>query len=428
MIFIIGVAFFALAKKFRDKLHTWNNPGALFLLLWGSIFVGYSFRLFNIYSTDWYIILVFILGIISFSIGAYPKLYKLGKTTFEKDYEKSVEHFKIENSKRYIFLALSIIATVILIIRDIYILPFWSGGVSMVKWANIEGIIEYPRILQLLYSFYAYPIEIVSVFIMAIYLFFNKDFLGKIQIAVSMIMILASYIGSGSKFSLFIPILSVMVVHNIYNNIHIFNMKKEQMGILKKLLLVVLVVFVIISILYLLNQKSGGWIKNLYFYFVGCIPFGGYTINSTYGKSYYYGMVSLNGVFRMIALICSVFGIGMPYAGIMNKAYAEMQSFQKAIYITPTVKYNAFSTMFAYFYRDGGLIAVIVFSLILGLICKNVYNRLKKESSGYSLIMYLFIIYIILFGIVRIQTFLLQTIPIIIYIKVLFQERRFSKK
>ena len=108
----------------------------------------------------------------------------------------------------------------------------------------------------------------------------------------------------------------------------------------------------------------------------------------------------------------------------MNEAYNMIETYEKAIYISPTIKYNAFISIFTYFYKDGGLFFVILASFFFGRVSNNAFLHLINEKSIYSLLIYLFICYLILFSIVRSQLFLSPTVMTYIYIFLFFRKSK----
>lgn len=424
MLFFVGLSALLCAALYKQYYRSWINPGSMFLALWGLILCLYSLRLFSIYDVDNLTIWVFCLGIISFAIGCIPVSFRFGSIPLYKDYSVCEQAFAFRSKTRMFFLGASIVAVVVLAIRAVNTLPFWSGGAFAVKQANAEGYITYSSWISILYTFFASPIETLSVFVIAVDFFFNRSSFSKLQATLTALMIFFGYIASASKFALFVPVLAFGVTFYVY----LIFIRHEDAMLLKltgwKKILIITISFMILGFLiYMLNQKYGGWAESLYMYLVGCIPCGGHAISSMHDGEYYYGMVSLNGVFRVLSQIFSFVGIKLPFSDFLNEAYSAMLTYERAINISPTVSYNAFISAFSYFYKDGGLLGVVLGSLIFGRICSCVYCRLIRERSAYSILLYLFISYLILFSIVRMQLFLAPTVMVLVYMVLFFRRK-----
>ncbi|WP_370835669.1 O-antigen polymerase [Clostridium tertium] len=431
MILFLGMFFLGISYVFKKQNKSWLNPGSLFAILWGTVFCLYSFKLFEINSVSDKTIVIFSAGVISFCIGYYPIKFTLGQKRLYKSYGLTYCGFKVPYRFRFLLLILSFITIAILAIRVVNTLPYWAGGVSFVKQANAEGYITYSSWVSILYTFLARPFETVAVFVAAMDFFFSRDSLARIQTFVTIIMIILGYLCSGSKFSLFVPVFSFILVYCVYKS------KKKTDGERvrgipwwKKGLIVSVGLITIIFIIYMLNSKyDGNWLKSLYFYLVGCLPCGDNAILDMQKSNIsYYGMVSLNGFARVVAHAFSFIGVQVPYSSYMNEAYNSILSYEHAIYIAPDVPYNAFISLFAYFYKDGGLFAVILFSFIFGKLVSRMYERMMIEESAYSLLLYLYSCYLILYSIVRSQMYLVTSVMTLIYIILFFSRRKWVKR
>ena len=424
MLFGIGVFLFIIAYILKSYYKSWLNPGSMFSFLWGTIFILYSFKLFEIYSASINTLVIFTIGIISFLCGCIPVSFTLGKRNLHIDYVPECWSFSFDVKTRIFFMLLSIFAMSILFIRAISILPYWVGGVSLVKQANAEGFITYSTWINILYTFFASPFVTLSVFVVAVDFFFERGAYSRIQLFVTVCMLIFGYIGSGSKFSLFVPMMTFAIVYHFYIKERRQDITQRiHLSLGKKILIGIAIIGIGSFLIFMLNKKYGGWVESLYMYLTGCVPCGDNALMSMLDDGHYFGMVSLNGIFRVISQIFAFIGIKLPYSSYMNEAYDAMLVYEKAIYISPTVRYNAFISVFSYFYKDGGIIGVAIGSLVFGRISHLSYRRLIAEKSAYSLLLYLYICYLILFSIVRMQLYLAPVVMVWIYLQIFFKRR-----
>lgn len=426
MLFGVGIILLIIAHMFRKFYVSWINPASIFSTVWGAIFLLYSLKLFQIYSVDNITIVVFLLGITSFLIGCAPVSFSVGREKSRRLIEEKRISYVFCTEARFAFLIVSIFATVIFIFRAIHTIPFWAGGVSAVKQANAEGYINNSSWINILYTFFASPIEILSVFVIAIDFFFERSKFSKIQMLMTLLMLVFGYIASGSKFLLFVPVVAFFIVFFVYRQDKKSQMNREifsKIPLWKKTFISMIFILIAVFLIYMLSKKYGGWIESVYMYLVGCIPCGDHAITDMLNGEHYYGMVSLNGVFRVISQILALVGIKAPYTLVMNDAYDSMLVYERAIKISPSVSYNAFISTFSYFYKDGGIWGVLIGSLIFGRMSYLAYRHLVREKSTYRLLVYLFVCYIIMFSIVRMQLFLAPTVMILVYIIIFFRRK-----
>lgn len=428
MLFGIGIVILIISYAFKRYHHSWFNPASIFSAIWGMILCLYSLRLFQIFYVSNASIIVFIVGIGCFLIGCIPCSFSFGAKRLYKEYEARDWSFAFSKTTRLVFMILSIFALVILLIRAINTIPFWAGGVAAVKQANAEGYISYSSWLSILYTFFANPIVTLSVFVIAVDSFFNRGAFSKLQTMLTVCMLFLGYIATGSKFSLFVPVMAFLIVYFVYKY-EKKELQEEKLSVLKKIslwkkiIIVVAAIIIISFLIYMLSLKYGGWLESLYMYLVGCIPCGDHAMKNMANGTYYYGMVSLNGIFRVFSQIFAFVGIRLPYTDFMNEAYNSMLIYERAINISPTVTYNAFISAFSYFYKDGGLVGVGFGTLLFGRISHCTYRRMLQERSAYSILLYLFVCYLIMFSIVRVQLFLAPTVMVLVYMIIFFRRR-----
>lgn len=431
ILFIFGIVLLIISFIFKKIYSTLINPASIFSLMWGIIFTLYSLKLFNIYSVENYVLFVYSIGVLSFIIGCIPVRFKIGERKSINKNNDGFNIFKLNQKQRFFLLLFSFITMIILLIKAYKVLPYWGGGVSSVKLANAEGYVLYPAWFDIIYTFFARPFEMVCVFVLAIDFFFCQNEYSKLQFIVTILIILFGYIATGSKFSLIIPVLSFVLMYEIYQkesssirNKKVLSNNLRKLSFNKKILILSISLTIILFIIYMLNQKYSGWKESIYMYLVGCIPCGGNALKNSANDNMYYSMVSFNGVYRVISTFFSVFGIKLPYVSYMNEAYNMIVTYERAVNISPTIKYNAFVSMFTYFYKDGGLFFVILASFFFGRLSTNAFFRLINKKSIYSILIYLFICYLILFSIVRSQLFLVPTVMTYIYINLFFRDSK----
>ena len=219
-------------------------------------------------------------------------------------------------------------------------------------------------------------------------------------------------------------ILPFLLVYLIYSSVNKSLDKRFSLSRYKSLILI-LTFFIV----YLLQDKEGDWVRSLYFYLVGNVPFGDFAITHIENQDiYFYGFVTFNGLFRLFTILFKFIGVNFDFFNIVNEAYDSMLLFEKAVYISPTEQYNAFTSIFTYFYKDGGIYAVIVFSGFLGWLSKQVYRKLNYQLSYFNVLLYLVLCYVLFFSLVRIQTYNITVVLALFYAFLLFQGKELDRE
>lgn len=128
------------------------------------------------------------------------------------------------------------------------------------------------------------------------------------------------------------------------------------------------------------NEESYSFIKNLYFYYVGSIPYFSRRLAMLHTYEYTFGMTSLRGFFAPIIAVFGLLGFSEPQ--IMTIALKNIESLHNVVlYITPTHRFNSYATLFLQFFFDGGIIGVVVLSFALGSCACYLYKRAIRYNS-----------------------------------------------
>lgn len=63
---------------------------------------------------------------------------------------------------------------------------------------------------------------------------------------------------------------------------------------------------------------------------------------------------------------------------ILNNANEIAVNWDSFVNIGPKLNYNSYVTLFLYFYKDAGILGVIIGSLLFGFVCGRTYKNLKQ--------------------------------------------------
>ena len=173
------------------------------------------------------------------------------------------------------------------------------------------------------------------------------------------------------------------------------------------------------------------------------------TLNSLFKEFYvYYGGALTNFSIRFDELISKPktygFCFAFPYTSIIYRALRAIIGFsdpkayiqalnvvlelQKKVYVSETQTFNAFVTLFYYFYLDFGFIGTLLLSFLYGVICSSVYNSMKKNGDLLASASYLWIINGLTYSMVRWQFYASAYAYGIIVLLLLFSRHKVSLK
>lgn len=224
----------------------------------------------------------------------------------------------------------------------------------------------------------------------------NKEFLfdspktKRILLIVTAINIVSSMFSNGGRVVLYLLIVTVLL--------SVFFFRRSQRQVIPKrnkhgriwkaiILLVILALMVYVAYYVtkerqVLNSTASDLFQSIYYYFCGCVPNMQAKIDrfGTGESGYTYGLLLLLTVIRpFFTGMNFLLRIGVP------KLYTVCDQFlfdaATTDLIGQGVFYNAFVSMFYYFYRDFGWVGVIIDSLILGGVLALLYYYAKKGNQ-----------------------------------------------
>ena len=167
-----------------------------------------------------------------------------------------------------------------------------------------------------------------------------------------------------------------------------------------------MVLIVIVSIAATVSRLVDGFAgisKMLAEYFSGCLTIMSKKLEQLSGFSYTFGSLTLYGYCKyfekFFSLFLKVLGFEMQ-TPLFHAAGIQMAQIESAVNIGSGMS-NAFVTPFYYFYVDGGLVGVILFSFIWGVFCNQCYTGLRIKFSVKSFYLWAFAMFTICFSMIR---------------------------
>ena len=373
------------SRKFRHSLLP------IFCGLWFIICFLYSFRFYDLYDVKSETLLMYTLGILFYFVGyvTYKRCSKKCCCLQDSKYKLRVLILKI----------LSLFSIIVLVQKAILAIPIWlSGGVGDLKSDIIENnALGLNLISEIIYTFVARPLIIVFV-IYSVILILQRQKKKSIYFFTSL-LILLGYLCTGSKFMIVEVITMSLTYIFIFNYNSFFSIVRRNGKLFA-------IIFIIFGILYfLLSAKGEGLNQSLYSYICGCIPCSDNALDSIKRQPPFWGIATFNGFLRIISLPLSLIGF-QELKSILDLVFFYMLKFEETIMISPTIKYNAFISLFSYFYADGGFLGVVFLSFIFGNISNRICSNAISSPTYMNVSLLLFTSLLIYTSMVRANTFM----------------------
>lgn len=382
----------------------------IFCVMWTVIFVLYSLRLFDLYDCKDRTFLMYIIGVASFFFG-YILIKPSKRITVE---QLQTSHKVLSKWRNLVIVVVSIVSVVVLARKSMLAIPLWmAGGAGEVK----RGILMYDAlnvggIQEIIYTFIARPIQIIMVIYAVIVILANLR--QKYIVWLAVLLTIAGFICSGSKSAI------AEIATMVFAYVFLFSKMTFRSFFYKYKKLSLAAVLAIVFIAFLLSLKEDGLFLELYTYICGCMPCSDEALTKLYEENHYYGLSSFNGILRAINLIPRYLGIGPDFKLIIDIVWIEMMNFEDTMYIADNITYNAFVSMFIYFFSDGGYWGVSILSFLFGISCSYALRIALLKPSVYSCSLVLFLVVIISISMIRFQFFYAPYAMALIYLILLF--------
>ena len=364
------------------------------------------------------LVLIFLIGILSFTIGAQIAQ----KMSIKKKLNKNIKNKEIKIDKwKVIMSSIFIISTIVLMILEIKRICSYFGYSSN----NISKLLSYYRSKSILYSneistktadinFIIKQMHKTSVVIgvLFIYAFCNNFFMNKknyylvLPIVLSMI---ESLLTSGR--SLFMKLIIIFLLCFLY-----FKIKKDKQINKKTIIYGAISIISILLIFYIMLPLLGrstniSFIKYITFYFSCGIPSFDLFLTKIPEHAGYIGEETFTGLYLLLNKFTRVSSYGWETIGGMHS--------------------NIYTSLKAYYY-DFGYIGVCILQLLFGFLSTIYYNFSKSNKNIIFLVIYFYYIYIFIEQIRAEQFYYLissTTISILLIIIVMYYLLyKFNKK
>lgn len=394
-----------------------KSPLTIFCTLWFLILLLYFFRL-GLYDSSERTFLVYLIGIVSFFLGGIA--VKIVRKPVNNTYRKIDNYYSI---KYWSLMFLSVISLYVLWKRSMLALPYWlmgEGGVGQLKAAIVQQELSTGNLDNMIAGFIARPMQVIMVNYAIISYFEKKK--DTLVITMAILLTLAGYICSGSKFS----ISQVITVALVYAFLYGHNLKDIFFN---HKFLWLSVTGILVFVAFMMSLKDASMWYEFYIYACGCVPLSDQALAVIDKSTPAMGLATFNGVVRVLNILPSYFlGLGSELKGIIDYYFNFMFQFEEPTYIGRNTGYNAFVSIFSYFYADGRMLGVAFLSFLFGWCCSKSFTYSLKKPSVCSISIVLLLCVFISQSMVRIKTFYAPDVMALLLVIFLFPRNSIQSK
>lgn len=391
-IIIISLCLFSAIFAYKSN-KTSYNPITVFCILWASIVFLSSLTLFGIYEASDKTYIIILVGIISFLFGNSV----LGGFKFKVSMNPSIQKNIFTLNKKVIYILMVISIAILSFTASKSVKLLLSGyDLAYVRYiANEEVTTSSNGLINILFNYVAQPICQLLIPVSALNIF-SKDKDKKLIIG-SVIAITLLVISNGGRF-----ILLYFIIHFVFIGTFVrghFHINKKIQNRVR-----VILIATILAIVYITVSRGSLIGKTLYTYTSGCVPHMSLRVSSfdSYGE-YTYGFSSFQGFLRPIFTLFRQIGLINHLPELIQRAEELAFQVEAPISIGGDFKYNAFVSLFYYFYIDFNMLGVVIISIFYGYLCKLAYNNMMRKNSNTSIVIYSLLLQSIITSMFRFQ-------------------------
>lgn len=412
------------------------NPVSMFTFLFFLIFLLPSLNLYGWVPVDDRIYLICFLGVVCFTVGGFVSkgvLFSKGNSAYRlvEGNQGSItepRQLKMRKIVYYVLLVIVIAYQIVYTIRVIRMLLrgyalgairyaasleyALENGFNQLTTSRFDSILN-RRIIKPCVNLLI-PISIVRSF----------DVNGRINRKNLMVMLVLSgleTLRTGGRITLIICLAQFFTYYLfIGKGIHL---SAKQKRIIRRMIIVL-----VISLLYFTLMRKGAstfssFFKEFYVYYGGALPNFSMRASDLFQAPKTLGFALLNPFFEIIIrFLTSTMGMNEPE--LFVQATSIINDLQTKVQVSTDQSFNAFVTLFYYFYSDFGIVGVLVCSFFYGFFCGYIYKEMKHKRDVFYSVLYLWLVNGIFYSMVRWQFYSSSYAYVIFVLFIMFTRRK----
>lgn len=364
----------------------WHNPATVTFAVWAFVLFLYALKLFGIYDVNWNTYATIALGLFCFFIGYV--VFISGKRRFvfvQRNHSQAEEYINYRFLKFcgiivFAFFVEEAIETLVLVRSGISLFDIRTSLQGYAEYSFSDNLYGLRSMIGPLYTWVILPVYNAMLIISCIDFFSGKK--DKVVIGLSIGCLLLKSFKEGSRVALFTFMIYLIFSMVIYGK-EIALSKRAKKRIRLIVLVAILIIVVISNIRISEGEKS--LFEEIYLYFTCCIPLWDHWLFEMTTKSagYTYGATTLYGILQFpVTLLTVISGHALEWYKAGQQAIQDTETFIQVRNASYSFRSNAYTTMFYYFYKDAGVIGIILGSTAFGAVCTSIYKRTKKRIKA----------------------------------------------
>lgn len=410
--FLIGMI--CIMLYFRYK--TITSLGVIFSGIWFIITFLASFELYGMRPINNSTFAMILAGVVCFTFG-YILCNRMPVIVFGNTKEMI--------SKK-LLVGISLITIFFYIYLSVRVLGLITKGNSYVIIRNMyQGYSDTSTYLSkteyLLNSLIFGPITKV-IFIITSILYAKDSKEWKLWVLTAISNILYAF-STASRFTILSVIISIILIYLIFN--HELNLKVKRNIKLLFLISVTLIIVVTVVRGYQSESVFSKIVKSLYIYLASAVPmfdnkWSCFDGNFLHGQLFVYGITDfLDSIISIIA------GKDVNFSYAAQTVVSDTERFVK---IYDNQYFNAYVSIYYYFYVDFGILGIVAGDLLFGLMCAGAEKRMRRRGLVRDVSLYILLAYFIVMSFVRWPFAMLSNCMCVIYIFLFLHKFKFSAK
>lgn len=392
-------------SKYRNILH----PLIIFNLWWAIIIIVDSFDLSSLNHIGGMVQYLIVIGSISFNLGCILSNKKNNATG---DIKQILDDRLLAIDKRKVNKVLTytqIILIILMIPLFVKMIPYYLiGDAISIRATSASGVMDDGTTYMSTFERMFYQLWIVfplakSLFTITTVLWLLKVVNNK-TFFVSIISALFVILDCGNRLPAFFFALIILFAsyilykgYSTYDLLFIRNRKRVV-----RILLIVAIGYMVYNGIARSDENVSVYdsvAKSFVDYFTGGMHLLEYAFSypHIYGLDYYsWGLVSFHGPIG--AIFDFLYYATGGFVPLISDIYTA-KCLDESVFIGPYTDFNAFPTMYYFFYRDLGGIGVIILSFIFGQFSIKLYKRLYTNPTILNISLYLELLFVIIFSV-----------------------------
>lgn len=383
---------------------SFNSPLNFLNILFTIIMFGASLGLFGMNKDCDEAALIVLTGMFFVNVGFFAgELYYQKKGMSRKPIQFKVkDNFEVNSVILFLMSLILIYFSVHYIFRTIKLFAqgyslnmirlfyFNSGAMEHLTGIEVNDIIGYGTVY--LYA----PVQHVFIALTSV-IWFDADFLKNhkfwrifVPILTIINMIISMITNGGRVVVVFMAVCAVMTFistrkkeRSLYSPVDNKERKRKRKRNIAIIVAIIVLIYVAYNITRTRQEGNSGFsmIKSIYTYFCGSIPNLQQKIQKS-DNNYSYGVTLISGLIRPIFTGLR-FLLKTPVPTVFSIGDSYLEASSQTDIIGSGMSYNSFVTMFYFFYRDLGVVGLILESFLAGFAFSILYNTAGKSPKKY---------------------------------------------